>query len=116
MDWMASSGAYVMGRASNRSTIKSIQRISFTNSTASYAMVNNTISSVDQDKSVVVHNSSNGHYRGTGAWENYYYMVSGSNQNGAYLTSSTNVAIARYNPNNQNRRNIYTEVQVVEYY
>ena len=105
-----------MGRASNRSTIKSIQRISFTNSTSSYALVNNTISAVDVDKSVVVHNSSNGHYRGTGAWENYYYNVQSSVQNGAFLQSSTNVQVARYNPNNQNRRNVYTEVQVVEYY
>tara|TARA_A200000159_G_scaffold92165_1_gene85612 strand:+ start:324 stop:641 length:318 start_codon:yes stop_codon:yes gene_type:complete len=105
-----------MGRASNRSTIKSIQRVYYANTTASYALVNNTISSVDTDKSVVVHNSSNGHYRGTGAWENYYYMNGSSVQNGAKLDSSTNVVIARYNPNNQNRRNVYVEVQVVEYY
>lgn len=105
-----------MGRDTNRSTIKSIQRFTYTNSTSSYALVNNTISAVDTDKSVVVHNSSNGHYRGTGAWENYYYNVSGSNQNGAYLQSSTNVVVARYNPSNQNRRNVYTSVQVVEYY
>lgn len=105
-----------MGRASNRSTIKSIQRVYYANTTASYALVNNTISSVDTDKSVVVHNSSNGHYRGTGAWENYYYMNGASVQNGAKLDSSTNVVVARYNPNNQNRRNVYVEVQVVEYY
>jgi hypothetical protein len=105
-----------MGRASNRSTIKSVQRVYYANTTSSYALVNNTISSVDTDKSVVVHNSSNGHYRGTGAWENYYYNNGSSVQNGAKLDSSTNVVVARYNPNNQNRRNVYVEVQVVEYY
>ena len=116
MGRLSSSGDDVMGRTRPHSVIKSIQRITYTNTSTSTANVSNTISQVNEDNTVLVHNSSNGHTRGISAWENYYYNFQSSPQIGAYLDSSTNVIIRRIGINSSNRRNNYIEIQVVEYY
>lgn len=105
-----------MGRARPHSVIKSIQRITYTNTATTNALVSNTISQVVEKNTVLVHNSSSGHTRGIDAWENYYYNFQSSPQIGAYLDSSTNVIIKREGIRNTNRRSNYIEVQVVEYY
>jgi len=106
-----------MGRTRPQSTIKSIQRIVYQNSaTSGSTLINQTISAVNTEQTVLVHNSSNGHTRGISAWENYYYNFQSSPQMGAKLDSSTNLQIQRVGINNSNRRWNKASVQVVEYY